>query len=122
MDTATKRIGLLDHVGGGNLGDDATQTAVIQNIKARWPHAQIAGFSMNPSDTRKRHGIPSYGIRRKTWGFGPISGDSSLGGDASESEKNTDSGGAKLRSALRKHPFLLGVLRLVNLVAIRTPR
>ena len=48
MDGATKRIGLLDHVGGGNLGDDATQTAVIQNIKTRGPHAQIAGFSTNP--------------------------------------------------------------------------
>jgi polysaccharide pyruvyl transferase WcaK-like protein len=122
MDRVTKRIGLLDHVGSGNLGDDATQTAVIQNIKTRWPHAQIAGFSMNPSDTRKRHGIPSYAIRRRTWGFGPIAGDASLGADASEPGKGTVSAGAKLRSALRKHPFLLGVLRLVNLVAIRVPR
>src|SRR5437773_5432385 len=122
MDRATKRIGLLDHVGGGNLGDDATQTAVIQNIKTRWPHAQIAGFSMNPSDTRKRHGIPSYAIRRRTWGFGPTAGDASLGADASEPGKSTDSAGVKLRSTLRKHPFLLSVLRLVHLVAIRAPR
>lgn len=89
MDRVTKRIGLLDHVGGGNLGDDTTQTAVIQNIKTRWPHAQIAGFSMSPSDSRVRHGIRSYAIRRRTWGFGPAAGDASLGANASEPGEST---------------------------------
>ena len=84
MNRVTKRIGLLDHVGGGNLGDDATLTAVTQNIKTRWPHAQIAGFSMNPTDTEKRHGIPSYAIRRTTLvGSNPFVGDFDLDGDAS---------------------------------------
>ncbi len=54
-------------MGGGNLGDDTTQTAVMGNIRSRWPGAIIYGFSMNPPDTRLRHGIPSYPIRRKTW-------------------------------------------------------
>ena len=35
-----KRIGLLDQLGGGNLGDDATLQAVVQNIKSRWPDAE----------------------------------------------------------------------------------
>jgi hypothetical protein len=36
-----RKIGLLNHMGGGNLGDDATQDAVIENIKRRWPEAVI---------------------------------------------------------------------------------
>ena len=68
VDAVSKKIGLLDHMGAGNLGDDTTQTAVMNNIKRRWPNAEICGFSMNPSDTRLRHGIASYAIRRATWG------------------------------------------------------
>jgi polysaccharide pyruvyl transferase WcaK-like protein len=64
------KIGLLDHFGGGNLGDDATQEAVIRNIRSRWPQAEICGFTMNPGDTESRHGIPSYPIRRNTWILG----------------------------------------------------
>ena len=65
-----EKIGLLHHIGGGNLGDDATQAAVLQNIRTRWPRAQLFGFSANPADTQQRHGIPSYPIRRQTWGLG----------------------------------------------------
>src|SRR4029077_10065828 len=72
-------------------------------------------------DTEKRHGVPPYAIRRRTRGFGPTARDASLGADASEQGKITVSAGAKLRSALRKHPFLLGIPRLVNLVAIHVP-
>ena len=39
-------------MGGGNLGDDTTQTAVMCNIRSRWPDAIIYGFSMNPADTK----------------------------------------------------------------------
>src|SRR5262249_26211113 len=62
--------GLLDHVGGGNLGDDATLDAVAGNIKRRWPNAEIVAFSMNPDDTETRHGIRSHPIRRKGWSIG----------------------------------------------------
>jgi polysaccharide pyruvyl transferase WcaK-like protein len=61
------RIGLLDHMGAGNLGDDTTQTAMIANIRQRWPAATIYGFSMNPPDTERRHGIRAFAIRRRTW-------------------------------------------------------
>ncbi len=56
------KIGLLDHMGYGNLGDAATQEALIANIRLRVPEVQIVGFSLNPVDTEKRHGIPSYSI------------------------------------------------------------
>lgn len=61
------KIGLLDHMGYGNLGDAATQDTVIANVGRRLPGAQIVGFSLVPRDTTKRHGIPCYPIRRYIW-------------------------------------------------------
>src|SRR5215831_18427507 len=69
MQTNT-RLGLLYHVGGGNLGDEATLEAVAASIKRRCPHAEIIALSMNPDDTQRRHGIISYGIRRSRWNIG----------------------------------------------------
>jgi polysaccharide pyruvyl transferase WcaK-like protein len=57
------KIGLLDHMGWGNLGDAATQDAVIANVKKRLPNVQIIGFSLAPHDTTARHGIPCHPIR-----------------------------------------------------------
>lgn len=73
MDGLTKtttKIALLHHVGGGNLGDDATLAAIADNIKRRSPNAEIVALSMNPRDTETRHGISSYPVRRKGWSIG----------------------------------------------------
>ncbi len=70
MGQSPQKIGLLEHLGGSNLGDEATLAAVVQNIRSRWPNTQIYGFSMNPSDTLSRHGISSYPIRVQTWASG----------------------------------------------------
>jgi hypothetical protein len=102
-----KKIGLLDHIGGGNLGDDATQTAVMQEIKARWPNSVICGFSMNPSDSESRHGFSCYQIRRKMWVF-PYRN--------SRAKFNN-----KIKAALSGHRLLLWLLRTINTVAIRLP-
>jgi polysaccharide pyruvyl transferase WcaK-like protein len=107
MSQRSRKIGLLDHMGGGNLGDDATQTAIIHNIKKRWPDSVICGFSMNPSDTQSRHGIPSYAIRRETWGNNK---------DSRADFKH------KVKSALNKHRIFLGILRTINGVVIQKPR
>ena len=64
------KISLLHHVGGGNLGDDATLDAVATSIKLRWQNAEIIAFCMNPADTKSRHGIMSHPLRRKGWGMG----------------------------------------------------
>ena len=56
------KIGLLDHMGYGNLGDAATQEALIENMRRRMPGVEIVGFSLNPEDTKRRHGIRSYSI------------------------------------------------------------
>lgn len=59
-----RRIGIMGHYNGRNLGDECLVAAVIQNIRARSPGAEIVGFSLNPADTERRHGIPSYAFIR----------------------------------------------------------
>lgn len=105
-------IGLLDHLGHGNLGDDATLDAVMHNIKVRWPAAVIIGLSLNPYDTKQRHGIPSYAIRRDS--KAPPENDRPAAVNA----------GLKvtLKGMLRRYHSLLMVLRAINFIAIRAPK
>ncbi len=63
---SVKRIGILGHVGNANLGDEGIITAVIQNIQRRSPGAELCAFTTNPHDTRERHGIPAFPLRRLT--------------------------------------------------------
>jgi polysaccharide pyruvyl transferase WcaK-like protein len=70
MNREPRKIAILHHTGGGNLGDDAEIASVIDNIRSRWPNTEIAAFSMNPEDTAKRHGVTSYPIRRHIWPLG----------------------------------------------------
>ncbi|MGD0445088.1 MAG: polysaccharide pyruvyl transferase family protein [Edaphobacter sp.] len=109
MTKANTKIALLNHIGGGNLGDDATLAAIIQNIRLRWPYAELHAFTMNPDDTEERHGIPSHPIRRQTWSI--------------ESDpKSTEATFKKtLRSAVRRYNFLLRLSRGINALAIRLP-
>lgn len=111
----SRTIGLLDHMGGGNLGDDATQTAVMQNIRARWPHAAIVGFSLNPADTHRRHGIPSYAIRTKTW---------QLGADrpAARRPETPVTLKERVKRRIARHGVLFGLLRALNAAVIRMPK
>lgn len=57
------RIALMGPYGYGNLGDAAIQEAMIQNIRKRFPGAEIHGISLNPEDTRRRHNIPCFPIQ-----------------------------------------------------------
>jgi polysaccharide pyruvyl transferase WcaK-like protein len=102
-------IGLLDHMGYGNLGDAATQEALIANIRLRVPEAQIVGFSLNPVDTEERHGIPSHSITH--WHPG-------LGNPAAATGPGTsDNSIGQFKSLLKKIPILSPSLRWVqNLV------
>jgi polysaccharide pyruvyl transferase WcaK-like protein len=109
MVRASKKIGLLDHLGGGNLGDDATLAAVMQNIKTRWPDAEIFGFSMNPGDTQTRHGIPSYPIRKETWTPGFAAQDTKLIFKE------------KVKAAASKHGQLFKILKAIYAVVYRKP-
>ena len=109
MARASQKIGLLDHLGGGNLGDDATLDAVMQNIKMRWPDAEIFGFSMNPSDTQTRHGIPTYPIRKETW----------TPGFNTETSKLIFK--EKVKAAAGKYDLLFKILKALYTFAYRKP-
>ena len=61
--TKPVRIGVFGHYGNKNLGDEAIVAAVIQNLRLRIPNVELEGLSINPIDTEKRHGIPSFPIR-----------------------------------------------------------
>jgi polysaccharide pyruvyl transferase WcaK-like protein len=109
MERAHAKIGLLHHVGGGNLGDDATLDVVAHSIKRRWPHAVVVALSINPGDTQKRHGIPSYPIRTKTWNFGY---------ERARTEANLKE---SLKALASKNRFLFSLLRATNALVVRLP-
>lgn len=91
-------IGLLDHMGYGNLGDAAVQESVIANIKKRLPNVRLVAFSLVPDDTMRRHGIPCYPILR--WYPRPqLAGDQPGGGKGLKS---------RLKSALKGIPIIYG--------------
>src|SRR6266704_5986167 len=102
MTERATRIALLHHTGGGNLGDDGTLQAVLQNIKNRWPDAQIIALSMNPDDTRMRHGIDAFPIRQRTWSMGntPVS--------------NPVTFKQKIKILLQAYPLVFKLLRTIN--------
>jgi polysaccharide pyruvyl transferase WcaK-like protein len=103
------KIALLHHTGGGNLGDEGTQEAVIQNIRSRWPRASFIGLTMNPDDTRARHDMPSYPLRRETWTMGYRPDEAPV----------TPREETKRR--LRKYPAVFALLRIVYALAVRMP-
>lgn len=95
---ANPKVGILDHLGGGNLGDDATFATILQQVKRRWPGAEVIGYSMAPADTRKRHGVAAYPIRREVWDITYRPGLD----ETSEAER--------LKGTLSQVPFLFNVI------------
>ena len=114
----TVKIGLLTPYSGGNLGDGAIQDAVIQNILIRYPTAEIWGFTLNPDDTERRHGIrafPSAGMGLEYYSLVQRSGNvlpSAVKPDSTERSGKRFSRVAKeAKSLLRKVPRTYGALR-----------
>lgn len=60
----SKKIGIMGPFGFGNLGDAAIQQAMLQHLQDRFPGAELLGFSLNPEDTEKRHGIKAFSLGR----------------------------------------------------------
>jgi polysaccharide pyruvyl transferase WcaK-like protein len=100
------RIGLLEHCGTGNLGDDATIVSELQQIKRRWPEALMIGLSLDPADSERRLGIPSFAIRQSVyackqhWCSEP---------GAASAQRVTRS--EKLKGLLRKQPLLFAITK-----------
>jgi len=96
-------IGLLDHMGYGNLGDAASQDVAIANIQKRLPEAQLIGFSFVPADTTARHGIPCYPIR---WWY-PISANTEV------PAAGTNGAIHGIKFIVKRVPFLSGLAKWV---------
>jgi polysaccharide pyruvyl transferase WcaK-like protein len=112
-----RRIALLEHCGTGNLGDDATVEAVLQQITQRWPDASVAGLSLNPADSTRRHGIPCFAIRRSVF---PAEREwsSDLAGKTSDPTLK-----GKLKTALKKNRLAFkGVKSIRNWVIVPPAR
>jgi len=63
------RVSFYGNFGAGNLGNEATLQAVIEQILRRVPHAQLLCFCTNPQDVRRCHNIaafPSEAVNRNT--------------------------------------------------------
>jgi len=105
---ADAKIALLNHVGGGNLGDDATLDAVADAIKRRRPNAEIVAFSMNPDDTESRLGVKSYPIARRGWtiGYKPAGTETTFK--------------ATVKALTRRYGAVFNLLKAINAV-IRVP-
>jgi polysaccharide pyruvyl transferase WcaK-like protein len=58
--TKPARISFYGNFGTGNLGNEATLQAVIQQILRRWPDGQLLCFCANPQDVRTRHKIAAF--------------------------------------------------------------
>ncbi|HEX3759899.1 MAG TPA: polysaccharide pyruvyl transferase family protein [Kofleriaceae bacterium] len=68
------RVAFVSPSGLGNLGDAAIIESFLAGLRRRRPDAEIVGFTLNPADTRVRHGVdattcgafslPHYTIRR----------------------------------------------------------
>lgn len=56
----TARVSFYGNFGAGNLGNEATLQAVIEQILGRWPDAQLLCFCSNPDDVRARHNIAAF--------------------------------------------------------------
>ena len=54
------KIGLYGNFGAGNLGNECTLQAVIEQTLRRLPDAQLLCFCTNPQDVRTRHNIAAF--------------------------------------------------------------
>ncbi len=107
---SVRKIGILSPSGTGNLGDEATVAVLIEEIRSRYPHAEIYGLTVNPDDTRKRHGIAAYPARNKACIQGPVA----TGNGWTDT---TDIQGTHLiKTVLKKIPFLYAVLKALQAV------
>ena len=110
------RIVLLSPpVGNGNLGDEATLAAIIQNLRRRRPAVEIFVISPNPDETRIRHGVEAWPIGHiRSHVLAPPE-DST--GTTAESQplRNASLRGA-LKRVLKRVPPLYRLLKTVNAV------
>lgn len=111
--SSIKRIGIFGHVGTQNMGDEIIIAAVIQNIRGRYPDAEIRAFTFNPEDTSARHGVPAFPIRRRQTSSSQPHASSPVETRATPTPAQVNAT-RDLKSALKRIPFLFGFLKAVQ--------
>ena len=110
------RIGVFGHVGNQNLGDEALIAAVLQNVRRRYPEAELCGFTAHPQDTEQRHRIPAFPICR-TNGRPAAAPQPERATDPPGGERSAPaSAWAGLRAQLRRIPLLPVLVRAARRV------
>jgi len=116
-DSRPLTVGVFGHYGNENLGDEAIIEAVIQAVRARFPHSRIYGFSINPGDTAQRYDIEAFPIRN--FAGRDTSSESVLSSDSEQpmfsvSVRNDRSRVRALKEIVKRVPFVGAVLRFVR--------
>jgi polysaccharide pyruvyl transferase WcaK-like protein len=62
-DRPTAKISLFGMFGVGNLGNEATLQAMLQNVRRFLPNAEVSCICAGPEATAQDYGIPAYLIR-----------------------------------------------------------
>jgi polysaccharide pyruvyl transferase WcaK-like protein len=108
-----RKVGLLSPCGWGNLGDAATQDALLENLRARWPELELVGFYLNPADTERRHGIrcfPLYPGQLERASDDATAARPAIAGVGSPRPRSSRS----LRQLVKRVPVLAPVLRVAG--------
>jgi polysaccharide pyruvyl transferase WcaK-like protein len=110
--SAVRRVGIFGHVGNGNLGDEAIVSVVIENIRRRYPSAEILGFTLKPEDTVLRHKIAAFPIRRVA-GIPNHSTPDVAGNADSQSVAPSATLLGQAKATLRTFPRVYGILKQI---------
>lgn len=102
-----RSIGIFGHYGNGNLGDEAIVAATIASIRRALPDALLVGFSVNPDDTERRHGMTAFPIRRTIPVLPDTAGRTAPVGQRSSAHAVTD----RLKKVLKRAPRIYALLR-----------
>jgi polysaccharide pyruvyl transferase WcaK-like protein len=120
-----RTIGIWGHYHGANHGDECTVAAIVQNVRRHCPETQLFGISQKASDTEKRHGMPSFWLRRPEPKLPPLQdGTKDVDWRSARKDKRERPAGRlkPLKDLLRRtlppvFAVLKGVRRLMRLIA-----
>jgi polysaccharide pyruvyl transferase WcaK-like protein len=102
-------VAVLGHYAQLNLGDESITAATVSAVRRWRPTARIVGISLDPADTRARHGIESFPLR---WQVTATPTDPPV-----RSVESQPSERGRLAGLLRNVPLVVPLVRLLRRLA-----
>lgn len=102
------RIGLLSPT-SGNLGNAAMQAAMIANLRKRITGVEFLGITLNPEETRRRHGIEAFPLAGLSRPYYEL-----ISSNNSEAEDRQTPEPGRIKEVLKKIPVLRSILRFLR--------